>query len=293
MVLPFYYPDTENHQSADMDIRLGAHVLDLDHPRVMGILNTTPDSFSDGGRFLTADDALRHAAAMIDAGADIIDVGGESTRPGSVDASLQEELDRVMPVVEGIMDRFDIAVSIDTSKPEVMRAAVECGAAMINDVYALRREGAIEAAVAAGVPVCLMHMQGTPQSMQAAPEYVVLPGDIIEFLADRVDACVAAGLKRQLLIVDPGFGFGKNDQQNLEILAKLDQFEELRLPLLVGLSRKRTLGNLTGKSTRQRAAAGVAAAVIAVENGANIIRTHDVADTVDALKVVSAVKQSG
>lgn len=276
-----------------MKLQAGEHLMNLDRPKVMGILNVTPDSFSDGGRFLATEDALRQATAMIDAGADIIDVGGESTRPGSEEASLQEELNRVMPVVEAISSRFDIPVSIDTSKPEVMRSAVEAGASMINDVFALRREGAMEAAVAVAVPVVLMHMQGTPRRMQAAPEYAALPGDIIDFLAERIEACVTAGLSRDLLIVDPGFGFGKNDQHNLEILAKLDQFAELGLPLLVGLSRKRTLGNLTGKSAEQRAAAGVAAAVIAVENGANIIRTHDVADTVDALKVVSAVNQSG
>jgi len=276
-----------------MKLHAGKHLIDLDCPRVMGILNVTPDSFSDGGRFLGAEDALRQASVMIEAGADIIDVGGESTRPGSDDASLQVELDRVIPVIEAITSRFDIAVSIDTNKPEVMRMAVDCGASMINDVFALQRDGAIEAAIAAGVPVCLMHMQGTPRSMQADPKYTALPGDIIDFLAERIEACVTAGLRRDMLIVDPGFGFGKNDKHNLEILAKLDQFAELGLPLLVGLSRKRTLGNLTGKSTERRAAAGVAAAVIAVQNGANIIRTHDVTETIDALKVVNAVKQFG
>jgi len=276
-----------------MKLHAGKHLIDLDCPRVMGILNVTPDSFSDGGRFLGAEDALRQASVMIEAGADIIDVGGESTRPGSDDASLQVELDRVMPVIEAITSRFDIAVSIDTNKPEVMRTAVDGGASMINDVFALQRDGAIEAAFAAGVPVCLMHMQGTPRSMQADPKYAALPGDIVDFLGKRIDACVAAGLGRELLVVDPGFGFGKNDQHNLEILANLGQFAELGLPLLVGLSRKRTLGNLTGRSTEQRVAAGVAAAVIAVQNGANIIRTHDVAETIDALKVVNALRQFG
>lgn len=276
-----------------MNLQLGKRVMNLDRARVMGILNVTPDSFSDGGRFPEIEDALRWAVSMADAGADIIDVGGESTRPGSDETSLEEELDRVMPVIEGITSRIDIPVSIDTSKPEVMRSAVEAGASMINDVFALRREGAIDAAISTGVPVCLMHMQGTPRDMQMTPIYNTLPGDVINFLADRVEACVTAGLGRNLLVVDPGFGFGKTDQHNLEILAGLGQFADLGLPLLVGLSRKRTLGNLTGRSADLRAAGGVAAAVIAVQNGANIIRTHDVADTVDAIKLVNAVNQFG
>ena len=276
-----------------MKLQAGKHFIHLDRPSVMGILNVTPDSFSDGGRFLDVDDALRQAAAMIDAGADIIDVGGESTRPGSDETSFQQELDRVLPVIEGMVGRFDVPISVDTSKPMVMRSAVSAGASMINDVFALRRDGAIDAVVAAGVPVCLMHMQGTPRGMQVAPTYEALPADVIGFLASRIEACVAGGLNREKLIVDPGFGFGKNDQHNLEILARLSEFAELGLPLLVGLSRKRTLGNLTGKSAEHRTAAGVAAAVIAVQNGANIVRTHDVADTVDALKVVAAIRQFG
>jgi len=276
-----------------MKLHAGRHLIDLDQPRVMGILNVTPDSFSDGGRFLDVDDALRQAAEMIGAGADIIDVGGESTRPGADETSVQTELDRIMPVIEGIVDRFDIPVSVDTSKPEIMRVAVSVGASMINDVFALRGEGAIDAAVEAGVPVCLMHMQGTPRSMQESPAYERLPGDIIDFLGERVRHCLSAGLNKEKLIVDPGFGFGKSDQHNLEILSKLNQFAELGLPLLVGLSRKRTLGNLTGKPADRRLGAGVAAAVIAVEKGANIVRTHDVADTVDALKVVTAVNRIG
>jgi dihydropteroate synthase len=276
-----------------MKIKAGRHVIDLDRPKVMGILNVTPDSFSDGGRFLNVEDSLRQAAAMIDAGADIIDVGGESTRPGSDEISVQMELDRILPVIEEIVRRFDIPVSVDTSKPEVMHLAVNAGASLINDIFALQRDGAIDAAVAARVPVCIMHMQGLPGSMQEAPAYKRLPDDIIDFLASRIADCVAAGLRKDRLIVDPGFGFGKNDQHNLEILSKLDRFAEFGLPLLVGLSRKRTLGNLTGRSAAHRAAAGVAATVIAVEKGANIVRTHDVADTVDALKVIHAVNQFG
>jgi dihydropteroate synthase len=276
-----------------MRLQAGKHVINLDDPKVMGIINVTPDSFSDGGQIQSAEDALCQASVMIDAGTDIIDVGGESTRPSADDVSVQAELDRVMPVVEGVVSRFDVPVSIDTSKPEVMQAAVSAGASIINDVFALRRDGAIEAAAAAGVPVCLMHMQGEPRNMQEAPQYSELPGDVIHFLADRVAACVAGGIGKDRLIVDPGFGFGKNDHHNLELLSKLDQFAELELPLLVGLSRKRTLGNLTGKPADQRVAAGVAAAVIAAQKGANIIRTHDVAETVDALRIVSALNQHG
>jgi len=276
-----------------MKLQAGKYTVDLDRPKVMAILNVTPDSFSDGGRFLDPENALRQAAGMIDAGADIVDVGGESTRPGADEISVQEELDRILPVIESLAGGFEIPISVDTSKPDVMRAAVGAGASMINDVFALRRDGAIEAAVATGVPVCLMHMLGTPRNMQVAPEYASLPDDVIAFLLGRVGECVAAGFDRERLIVDPGFGFGKNDQHNLEILSKLSQFSEIGLPLLVGLSRKRTLGNLTGKAPENRVAAGVAAAVIAVGNGANIVRTHDVAETVDALKIVNAVRQFG
>jgi len=276
-----------------MKLHAGRYLIDLDRPRVMGVLNVTPDSFSDGGRFLDAEDALRQAGMMIDDGADIIDVGGESTRPGAEDTPVQQELDRIMPVIEGIAARFDVPISVDTSKPEIMRLAVGAGASIINDVFALRRQGSIKVAVDARAAICLMHMQGEPRSMQEAPAYESLPGDIIDFLDERVRDCLSAGISRERLIVDPGFGFGKNDQHNLEILSKLNQFAELGLPLLVGLSRKRTLGNLTGRPADRRIGAGVAAAVIAVENGANIVRTHDVADTVDALKVLSAVNQLG
>ena len=230
---------------------------------------------------------------MLADGADIIDIGGESTRPGADSVSLQEELDRVIPVIEQINSQLDVAISVDTSKPDVMRAAVAAGAVLVNDVFALRQDGAMEAASELGVTVCLMHMQGEPRSMQAAPEYQELPRDIIDFLAGRIDACAAAGIDRSRVIVDPGFGFGKNDAHNLQILANLEQLQELQRPLLVGLSRKRTLGNLTGKAADQRVFAGVAAAVIAVRGGANIIRTHDVAATVDALKVADAVSRSG
>jgi dihydropteroate synthase len=272
-----------------MELLLGKQVLSMDRSRVMGILNITPDSFSDGGKFLSPDQAIARAAAMLEEGADIIDVGGESTRPGADSVSLQEELDRVIPLIEQINSRLDVAISVDTSKAGVMRAAAAAGAVLINDVFALRQDGALEAVAEFGVAVCLMHMQGEPRSMQVAPEYQELPLEIIEFLAARITACAEAGINRDSIIVDPGFGFGKNDGHNLQILANLEQLQELQRPLLVGLSRKSMLGNLAGKAADQRVFAGVAAAVIAVRGGANIVRTHDVAATVDALKVVDAV----
>ncbi|RLA29031.1 MAG: dihydropteroate synthase [Gammaproteobacteria bacterium] len=275
-----------------MELLLGKQVLSMDRSRVMGILNITPDSFSDGGEFLSPDKAIAQAEVMLADGADIIDVGGESTRPGADSISLQEELDRIIPVIEQINSQLDVAISVDTSKPDVMRAAVAAGAVLINDVFALRQDGAMDAAAELGVVVCLMHMQGEPRSMQVAPEYQELPRDIIDFLAGRIDACAAAGIDRNRIIVDPGFGFGKNDEHNLQILANLHQLKELRQPLLVGLSRKRMLGNLTGKAADQRVFAGIAAAVMAVAGGANIIRTHDVAATVDALKIADAVRMS-
>jgi dihydropteroate synthase len=275
-----------------MELRLGEKVLTLRKPRVMGILNVTPDSFSDGGRFLAADAALKQAESMVEQGADIIDVGGESTRPGAAELPVQQELDRVLPVIESITGQLDVAVSIDTSKPEIMQAAVAAGAVLINDVYALQREGALETAAGLNAAICLMHMQGDPSTMQDRPEYEQLPGEIVDFLEERVRACGAAGIDADRLIVDPGFGFGKNDQHNLKILANLGEFSALRLPLLVGLSRKRTLGKLAGKEADQLVAAGVAAAVIAVSNGANIVRTHDVRPTVDALKVLDAVRRA-
>jgi dihydropteroate synthase len=276
-----------------MELRLGATTMSLDEPRVMGILNVTPDSFSDGGRFYRPDLALRHAEDMALAGPDFIDIGGESTRPGAADVDVQEELDRVIPIVRQIRRELDVAISIDTSKPEVMTEAVAAGAVLINDVFALQREGALEAAAHTGAAICLMHMLGTPRTMQVSPHYDELPGDVIRFLRGRVHACVDAGIDRNRLLVDPGFGFGKNDRHNLEILNNLEQFSDLGLPLLVGLSRKRTLGKLTGRSAEDRLAAGVAAATIAVLKGAHVVRTHDVAATVDALKVASAVMRAG
>jgi dihydropteroate synthase len=263
--------------------------FDLSVPRVMGILNVTPDSFSDGGHYLAADAALRQAARLVAEGADILDVGGESTRPGAMAVSADEEMARVLPVIERLCGEFDIPVSVDTSKPEVMRAAVSVGAALINDVCALTAPGAVAAASELGVPVCLMHMQGEPRTMQAAPQYDDVVADILSHLGERVDVCVAAGIPRERLLIDPGFGFGKTLTHNLALLRGLAAFRQLGLPVLVGISRKSMLGAVTGRPVEERVAASVAAAVMAVERGARIVRVHDVAATVDALKLWQAV----
>ena len=255
----------------------------------MGILNVTPDSFSDGGRFAGRDSALRQAEAMSRDGAAIIDVGGESTRPGAADVSEQEELDRVLPVIEAVVDAVDVPVSIDTSKPAVMRAAVGAGAEMINDIRALREDGALEAAVELQRPVCLMHMQGQPRTMQREPGYGDVVADVAQFLAERVRACAAAGLAEDKIIVDPGFGFGKTTRHNIELLANLRQLRSVGRPILVGLSRKSTLGELTGRDVGDRLPASIAAAVFAVVEGAQIVRVHDVRETVDAMRVTAAV----
>ncbi len=271
-------------------LRIGP--LELDVPAVMGILNVTPDSFSDGGKFLVRDGALQQAESMAAAGASIIDVGGESTRPGSHDVSEQEELDRVLPVLAAIRDRVDVTISIDTSKPVVMREAIGAGASMINDIRALRENGALQAAAELGVPVCLMHMQGLPGTMQESPSYDNVVVEVKDFLAGRISACRDAGLDEELLIVDPGFGFGKTRQHNIELLANLRQLEQLGCPILAGLSRKATLGELTGRGVDERVPASVAAAVIAVTRGADMVRVHDVRETVDALRIAAAVIES-
>jgi dihydropteroate synthase len=266
--------------------------LQFDVPAVMGVLNVTPDSFSDGGRFVGRDAALRQAEAMARDGAAIIDVGGESTRPGAADVPEQAELDRVLPVIEAVVRAVGVPVSIDTSKPAVMRAAVAAGAAMINDIRALREDGALQAAVELQCPVCLMHMQGEPRTMQDEPEYRDIVAEVGEFLADRVRACVAAGLAEEQIIVDPGFGFGKTPRHNIELLANLRQLRALGRPILAGLSRKSTLGELTGRDVEERMPASIAAAVIAVIEGAAMIRAHDVRETVDALQVAAAVMET-
>ena len=264
-------------------------LLKLDRPRVMGIVNVTPDSFSDGGRHDTVDAAVAHGLRLAAEGADLLDVGGESTRPGADPVSLDQELSRVVPVVERLARETNLPISVDTSKPEVMRAAVAAGAGMINDVYALRREGALEAAASLGVPVVLMHMLGEPRGMQDAPHYDDVVGDVHRFLAERLFACEMAGIARKNLAVDPGFGFGKALQHNLLLLRQLSRLADLGLPVLVGLSRKRSLGDITGRGVDERVHASVAAAVLAAEYGARLIRVHDVAATVDAMKVWAAV----
>jgi len=273
-------------------LRCGTRMLDLSSPVVMGILNVTPDSFSDGGQFAARSAALRHAEQMAAAGAAIIDVGGESTRPGARAVSEQEETDRVVPVIEGIVDAIEVPVSIDTSKPGVMRAAVSAGAAMINDVRALELDGALEAAVELQRPVCLMHMQGQPGTMQQRPQYDDVVAEVTQFLRDRVAICSQAGLGNDLIVIDPGFGFGKTVADNIELLANLRQLLDIGLPVLIGVSRKSTLGAITGRDVDGRLPASVTAAVMAVERGAQIVRAHDVAETVDALRVARAVIDS-
>ncbi|UTA53799.1 dihydropteroate synthase [Lysobacter soli] len=264
--------------------------LALDRPRVMGIVNVTPDSFSDGGAHDTLDAAVAHGLALAEEGADVLDIGGESTRPGAADVSVEEELRRTIPVIERLARETSLPISIDTSKPEVMRAAVQAGAGMINDVYALRREGALDAAAELGVPVVLMHMQGEPRSMQDAPHYDDVVADVHRFLAERIFAAEMAGVAKKKIVVDPGFGFGKNTQHNLALLAQLERLAELGVPLLAGLSRKRTIGEITGRDApRERASGSVAAHLIAAQRGAKLLRVHDVAATVDALKVWNAV----
>ena len=268
------------------------NLSDLGNPCVMGILNVTPDSFSDGGCFVSEDKLRRQAERMALEGAAIIDVGGESTRPGAADVATTEELERVIPAIEAVRSVTDVPVSIDTSKAAVMRAAVGAGAAMINDVLALRGEGALDTAATLNVPVCLMHMQGRPRTMQQAPQYDAVTADVTAFLAERVQRCRAAGLGRDKLVVDPGFGFGKTRDHNIELLANLRQLTAIGVPVLAGLSRKSTLGELTGRDIDGRMPASIAAAVIAVQNGAAIIRAHDIQETVDALKMAAAVMEA-
>ena len=270
----------------------GGRLLDLTRPRVMGILNVTPDSFSDGGAFVSAQAALDHARAMIEAGADLIDVGGESTRPGAGAVAADVERARVLPVIETLAGEVQVPISIDTSKPEVMRGAVAAGASMINDVNALRSPGALEAAAELGVPVCLMHMRGEPRTMQRSPTYADVVAEVRAFLAARIGACEGAGIARERLLIDPGFGFGKDLEHNLRLLAELEQIASLGVPVLVGLSRKSMLGMITGRPVGARLAAGLAAAVLAAERGARILRVHDVAETRDALAVVEAVSRA-
>lgn len=273
-----------------MRLDVGSRTLDLAEPVVMGIVNVTPDSFSDGGDFADPERAIEAALQMVDDGAGIVDVGGESTRPGAVAVPAEVQLARVLPVVEALRQDPSVIISVDTGDAAVIRQVCAAGADMINDVFALQNRGALEAAGESGALICLMHMQGSPATMQQSPSYSALPGAVIEFLQGRLEAWESAGYARERVILDPGFGFGKEDRHNFKLLATLGEICALGPPVMVGLSRKATLGRLTGREPKNRLAAGIAAAVMAVERGARIVRTHDVPATVDALKIVHAVR---
>lgn len=281
-------------EAASTILSCGKHILDISRPVVMGILNTTPDSFSDGGNSyinnrLSIDVAVRRAEQMLADGAAIIDVGGESTRPGAAPVSEQEELDRVIPVVEALVTKLGALVSVDTSTARVIRESASCGAGIINDVRALQREGALQAAASSGLPICLMHMQGQPDSMQVNPAYEDVVADVREFLLKRTQACLDAGISHNQIILDPGFGFGKTLTHNLALLQRLPEIEALGFPVLVGMSRKSMIAQLLNRAVDERLAGSLALAMLAAQRGAAIIRVHDVAATVDVLKVVSTV----
>jgi len=291
---------TNNLPELPAQIDCAGLALDLSVPHVMAVLNVTPDSFSDGGRHVSSsagsvnlDSALQTVAKMIADGASIIDVGGESTRPGAKVVAPQQEMDRVLPVVEAIRSRFEVVVSVDTSTAQLMTAAASAGAGLINDVRALSRDGAMQAARDTGLPICLMHMQGEPQTMQQAPHYDDVVTDVIDYLDARVKACCEVGIDRQKLLLDPGFGFGKTLQHNLELLDRLDEFKNLKLPLLVGMSRKGMIGQVLDKPVDERLFGSLAVAVLAVSKGAHIVRCHDVAASSDVLKMAVAVMTRG
>ena len=276
-----------------MLMNVAGRELDMARCHVMGILNVTPDSFSDGGRFNSRDAALSQARRMVEQGAAFIDVGGESTRPGAAPVSVQEELDRVCPAVEAIAQELDVVVSVDSSTPEVFREAARLGAGLLNDVRALNRDGAVEAALETGLPVCLMHMQGQPEDMQDRPSYQSVLREVSAFLMDRVRVAEQAGIPSDRILLDPGFGFGKSLAHNLQLLNALERLQVLGYPLLVGLSRKSMLGSITGREVSERLPASLAVATISALKGASIIRVHDVGETVDAVKVVSAMEEMG
>ena len=274
-----------------MQLKSGTKTLDLSTPVIMGILNATPDSFSDGGQFDTYEKAIQQTDKMIVDGAKIIDIGGESTRPGASPVTLEEELKRVIPVIKHVSEH-DVWISVDTTKAEVMRQAVAAGANLINDVRALQDPGALEAAAELGVPVCLMHMQGIPRDMQKNPQYNDVIEDICQFFEQRIDACLKAGIKKENIILDPGFGFGKSLEHNLQILANQKAFHRFGLPVLIGLSRKSMFDKLhQGRKADERLASSLAGALISVQKQAHIVRVHDVVETADALKVLSAMQQ--
>lgn len=277
---------------AVMILQANQKTLSLDTPHVMGIVNVTPDSFSDGGKFNSVDAALEQVEAMIASGVTIVDIGGESTRPGAPDVEQQEELERVIPVIRAIRERFDVWISVDTSKAEVMRQAVEAGADIINDVRALQEPGALEVAAAAGVPICLMHMQGQPRTMQANPTYEDLLTDVAQFLQERISACEAVGITREQLILDPGFGFGKTLEHNYHLLAHLDKFHQFGLPVLAGMSRKSMIFRLLDKEPADCLAGSLACATLAAVKGAQIIRVHDAVETVEAMKIVQMMQSN-
>jgi dihydropteroate synthase len=268
----------------------GSRFLDLAHPQVMGILNVTPDSFSDGGRFGRRDAALRHAGAMVDAGASLIDVGGESTRPGARAVSPAEELERVAPIIEAIAAELDVIVSVDTSTPAVMREAARLGVGLINDVRSLQRDGALGAAADSGLPVCLMHMRGEPTTMQQNPQYPDVLVEVRDFLDERMAACVAAGIALERLILDPGFGFAKTQEHNLRLFKHLQSLHALGRPLLVGVSRKSMIGRALGREVGERLSGSLALAALAITKGAHILRVHDVPETVDVVRMLAAVE---
>ncbi|WP_074756375.1 dihydropteroate synthase [Pseudomonas abietaniphila] len=270
----------------------GNRVLDLSRTHVMGILNITPDSFSDGGRFAQRDLALRHAEAMVNAGATLIDVGGESTRPGARTVSSVEELERVAPIVEAISRELDVIISVDTSTPAVIRETARLGAGLINDVRSLQRDGALDAAVATGLPVCLMHMRGEPTDMQNDPRYDDLLGEVSSFLRERMDACIAAGIAREKIILDPGYGFAKTLEHNLSLFKHMEALHALGRPLLVGVSRKSMIGKVLDKPVDQRLYGALALAGMAMIKGARILRVHDVPETVDVVRMISAVESA-
>ncbi|EEX38967.1 MULTISPECIES: dihydropteroate synthase [Vibrio] len=276
-----------------MKIQTATKTLELDRPHVMGILNTTPDSFSDGGRYTTLDKALERAEKMIAAGVSIIDIGGESTRPGAPDVTLEEELQRVIPVVKAIRERNPaVWISVDTSKAEVMRQSVAAGADLINDIRSLTEPGALEVAAEANVPVCIMHMQGQPKTMQNAPQYDDVLADVEAFLAERMAVCEAAGIARENIILDPGFGFGKSIEHNYHLLANLEQFHRFGLPVLAGMSRKSMIFKLLDKQPADCMVASVTCASIAAMKGAQIIRVHDVEETLEAMTIIQTMNKN-
>jgi len=276
-----------------MKMNFAGRELDMSRCHVMGVLNVTPDSFSDGGQYNRPDAALVRARQMVADGATFIDIGGESTRPGATPVSLQEELDRVCPVVEAAARELDAVISVDTSAPEVMAETAKLGAGLINDVRALQRDGAPEVAAKAGIPVCIMHIQGEPDTMQDRPEYRNVRREVSAFLTERIRVAEQAGIRPENILLDPGFGFGKSLEHNLQLLASLEQMHILGHPLLVGVSRKSMLGHITGREVNERLPASLAAATIAAMKGASIMRVHDVRETVDAIRVVAAVKEAG